>query len=66
MIYTLMFAVTPATVTSLFAYSIEHRVWGGNMVYIVMVGIGVVAGFYTLMVRDPDASKEKQSNDSEC
>ena len=66
MIYTLMFAVTPVSITSLFAYSIEHHVWGGNMVYVAMVGIGTFGGFYTMAVKDPDASKEGLSDDSRC
>ena len=60
MIYTIMFAVTPASITSLFAYSIEHDIWGGNMVYVVMIGIGVFGGVYCMAVKDPSI-KEKAS-----
>ncbi|KAH8823947.1 major facilitator superfamily domain-containing protein [Flagelloscypha sp. PMI_526] len=46
----LMRGVAPALATSLFAYSIEHEVWGGYMVYVVlgMINLGAI-GFAHLL-----------------
>lgn len=65
MIYIAMFAVTPAMMTSIFAYSIKHQIWNGNMVYVVMVGIGVFGGCFVLALKDPDARVEKVADDEE-
>ena len=38
----LMMAISPALVTSLFAFSIQSQIFGGNLVYLVLLLIGVI------------------------
>lgn len=54
MVQNLMMAIAPAFVTNLFAFSIESRILGGDLVYVVMLGLGVVGALHSLTLRKPD------------
>lgn len=61
MTYNVGFAVTPASITSLFAYSVEHHVLGGNLVYLVMIVIGVLASVQCLALKEPAEQADTES-----
>ena len=58
-------AFTPWGVTSLFAFSIENHILGGNLVYVIMVLIAVVAVIQVCFIKDPVALNNSLSADSE-
>ena len=43
--------------TSLFALSVERRILGGNLIYLVILAIGVLGGLHGLVLREPKPSK---------
>ena len=51
MVFSVTWAVAPASCTSLFAYSIEHRVLDGNFAYVVMIVFSVLSSVGILMLR---------------
>ena len=52
MVYSLGYAVTPASITSLFAYSVGHHILGGNLVYLIMMIIGILGAVQCLLLKD--------------
>lgn len=51
------FALVPTCITSLFAFSVDHHVLGGNLVYVVMISLGVLAALQALTLKDPAKMK---------
>ena len=43
--------------TSLFAFSIERHILGGNLIYVVILAIGVLGALHGLVLKDPKPSK---------
>lgn len=63
MIFSVTWAIAPATCTSLFAYSIEHRILGGNLAYAVLLVFSVLSSVFVLMLKEEkDAIEEATGN----
>ena len=60
-------ALAPALITSLFAYSLEHRILGGNLTYVALLVIGIlgVIQAFTLEERVDHMDKIFHSSDVE-
>ncbi|KAH8111331.1 MFS general substrate transporter [Phellopilus nigrolimitatus] len=53
MVQTFTMAIAPAFVTSLFAFSVNNHVIGGNLVYVVMLAMSCVGALHCLTLREP-------------
>ncbi|EJD05642.1 MFS general substrate transporter [Fomitiporia mediterranea MF3/22] len=53
MVQTFTMAIAPATITTLFAYSIKNRIIGGNLTYIAMLVLACAGSFHSLTLREP-------------
>lgn len=58
MVYSICWAIAPASMTSLFAYSVEHQVLGGNLSYVIMICVCVSAAFQVLVLREKTNTSE--------
>lgn len=58
MVQSLMFAVAPAFATNLFAFTIENHILGGNLMYVMMLCLAVVAMAHSFTLREPDHGRE--------
>lgn len=47
--------ISPAFSSTLFAYSVEKQIWGGNLVWAVMFGIGLIGVPLAMRVKDVKA-----------
>lgn len=60
MILSIGYAVVPTCITTLFAYSVDHHVLGGNLVYVVMVFLALLGALQALTLKDPAAAKRNE------
>ncbi|THH11149.1 hypothetical protein EW145_g841 [Phellinidium pouzarii] len=56
-------AVAPAFVTSMFAYSVSSGILGGNLIWIIMFGVGCVASIHCLILKEPTYDWRKEHED---
>ena len=57
MVLNFTMALAPVSVTSLFAFSIESQILGGNLVYVVMLVLSVVGAVHSLALREPKSAE---------
>lgn len=57
MMFNVSAAIAPSMITSIFAYSIKHRVMDGYLVYVVMIIIAVLAALQCMILKDPANAK---------
>lgn len=50
-------AIAPAFISSLFAFSKEHSIWGGNFVWAIMVAFSLLGVRMSFTVRDGSAER---------
>ncbi|BGO90910.1 hypothetical protein NBRC10512_002338 [Rhodotorula toruloides] len=65
MVASLMRALGPFTASSLFAFSVSHRLWGGNFVFVVMVLLALVGAGSTFALHEggrASATEEEEQN----
>lgn len=60
MVLNLTMALAPVSVTSLFAFSIESQILGGNLVYVVMLVLSMVGAVHSLALREPKLAEQTE------